>query len=262
MKIPLAHYLKPRTLDEIIGQDEIVGKDSFLRKAIERDKLPSMIFYGPPGCGKTSLASVISLMTNSEFKVMNAVSAGIGDLRKVIKEAEENLNSIFQKRTILFIDEIHRFNKKQQDFLLPYVEDGTIILIGATTENPSFEVNSALLSRSQVVIFRTLEKEDILKILKQGQAKILKIKEAKKGIEENILKIIAEYSKGDSRFAWNIYELLLEEIKNGERVDKELVKSLIKNKALLYDKNGQEHYNIISALHKSMRNSDPDAAAY
>lgn len=201
MKIPLAHYLKPRSLDEIIGQDEIVGKDSFLRKAIERDKLPSMIFYGPPGCGKTSLASVISLVTNSEFEVVNAVSAGIADLRKIIKRANESLQSIFQKKTILFIDEIHRFNKKQQDFLLPYVEDGTIILIGATTENPSFEVNSALLSRSQVVVFRSLEKEDIYKILKQGQNKILRIKEAKTGVDDTILKIISEYSKGDARFA-------------------------------------------------------------
>ncbi|MCK5588809.1 MAG: AAA family ATPase, partial [Candidatus Pacebacteria bacterium] len=262
MNIPLAHFLKPKTLNEIIGQKKIIGKNSFLRKAVENDNLPSMIFYGPPGTGKTSLACVISEITKSDFKKVNAVSAGITDLRNIIIEAQENQNSLFKKKTILFIDEIHRFNKKQQDFLLPFVEDGTITLIGATTENPSFEVNSALLSRTQVFVFKMLQEEDIVQILKNGQDKLLKIKNSKKGINDNILKFIAFFSHGDARFALNIYELALQELKNDKNLTEDVIKNIIQNKALMYDKNGQEHYNIISALHKSMRDSDPDAAAY
>ncbi len=262
MNIPLAHFLKPKTLNEIIGQKKIIGKNSFLRKAVENDNLPSMIFYGPPGTGKTSLACVISEITKSDFKKVNAVSAGITDLRNIIIEAQKNQNSLFKKKTILFIDEIHRFNKKQQDFLLPFVEDGTITLIGATTENPSFEVNSALLSRTQVFVFKMLQEEDIVQILKNGQDKLLKIKNSKKGINDNILKFIAFFSHGDARFALNIYELALQELKNDKNLTEDVIKNIIQNKALMYDKNGQEHYNIISALHKSMRDSDPDAAAY
>lgn len=261
---PLAHFLKPQSIDEIIGQDEIIGKNSFLKRAIENDTLPSMIFYGPSGTGKTSLALVISKLTKSKFKRINAVSAGISDLRKIIEEAIQGKKSLFKEKTILFIDEIHRFNKKQQDFLLPFVENGTITLIGATTENPSFEVNSALLSRSQVFVFKILSEKEIFQILNNAQKKLLtleKIKEKEK-ISKDILNFIAFYAHGDARFSLNIYELALQELKINKKINQESIKKIIQNKALMYDKNGSEHYNIISALHKSMRDSDPDAAAY
>ncbi len=261
---PLAHFLKPNSLDEIIGQEKIIGPETFLRRAIENDNIPSMIFYGPPGVGKTSLAVVISKMTGAKFKKVNAVSAGIADLREVVSEARRDRQSLFQNKTILFIDEIHRFNKKQQDFLLPHVEDGTVILVGATTENPSFEVNSALLSRTQVFVFQQLTKEDIFKILKQAQERLLKlgrIGEDEK-LAEKILIFIAFYSHGDARFALNIYEMALGEQEAGKKINQAVIKDIIQNKALMYDKNGSQHYNIISALHKFMRDSDPHGAAY
>ncbi len=259
---PLAHFLKPKKISEIIGQDEIIGKGSFLKKAIENDELPSMIFYGPSGVGKTSLAMTIAEKTNSFFHKVNAVSSGIADLKKIIKQAENNKQQLFNKKTILFIDEIHRFNKKQQDYLLPFVEDGTIILIGATTENPSFEVNHALLSRVKIFVFKNLTEKDILKILSNAQNKLLKLNNAKKGIEKNFLEMIAKSANGDARVALNLYEIILQELKNGKKITKKIIEEIINKKILKYDKNGQEHYNIISALHKSMRNSDPDASAY
>ena len=261
---PLAHFLKPTKIEDIIGQDHIIGNDSFLKRAIENNNIPSMIFYGPSGTGKTSLALVISKIMNTKFEKVNAVSAGISDLREIIKQALINKKSLFNKKTILFIDEIHRFNKKQQDYLLPFVENGTITLIGATTENPSFEVNSALLSRTQVFVFKTLTKEHIFEILKKSQEKILSLKviSEKNKINEPILIFIAFYSHGDARFALNIYELAIQEKINGQKITQKTIKNIIQNKALMYDKNGSQHYNIISALHKSMRDSDPHAAAY
>ncbi len=262
MNIPFAHFLKPTKLSEIFGQDKIVGDNTFLKRAIENDNIPSMIFYGPPGSGKTSLATVISKATSSEFRKVNAVAAGLADLRKIISEAIESKDSLFKKKTILFIDEIHRFNKRQQDYLLPFVENGTVTLIGATTENPSFEVNSALLSRTQVFVFKTPEKKDIFNILKSGQDKLLKLKQIDKKLDDDLLEAIAFYAQGDSRFAINVLEMAHTELANGEKVNKGKIVAIIQTKALTYDKNGQEHYNIISALHKSMRDSDPNAAAY
>ena len=259
---PLAHFLKPKKLSEIVGQDSIVGKDTFLFKAIANDQIPSMIFYGQSGVGKTSLAMTIAEKTNSEFLKINAVSAGIADIKKIIAQAQEDQKQLFDKKTILFIDEIHRFNKKQQDFLLPFVEDGTITLIGATTENPSFEVNSALLSRVKVFVFERLSEESLLTILENAQKKLLKLNHAKKGIARKYLKIIANSADGDARIALNLYELVLQELKNRHKITQKIIEKILSQKILKYDKNGQEHHNTISALHKSMRNSDPDASAY
>ncbi len=263
--IPLAHKLKPTSLEEIVGQEHLLNKSSFLRRAILRDEIPSMILYGPPGCGKTSLAYVIAKTTKSNFVIVNAVSAGIKDLRNVIEKAKSEKKSLFNKKTILFIDEIHRFNKKQQDYLLPFVERGVIILIGATTENPSFEVNSALLSRMQVFVLKALTEKNIKQILVQALAKIKKQKmvsfdSAK--IDAKYLDLIAFYSHGDARFALNILEQIFKEISAGQKISERLLKDIMQNKALMYDKNGEEHYNIISALHKSMRDGDADAAVY
>ncbi|HFC36389.1 MAG TPA: replication-associated recombination protein A [Candidatus Moranbacteria bacterium] len=263
--IPLAHKLKPTSLTEIVGQEHLLNKSSFLRRAILRDEIPSMILYGPPGCGKTSLAYVIAKTTKSNFVVVNAVSAGIKDLRNVIEKAKSEKKSLFNKKTILFIDEIHRFNKKQQDYLLPFVERGVVILIGATTENPSFEVNSALLSRMQVFVLKALTEENIKQILAQA---LSKIKEQKivsfdgVKIDAKYLDLIAFYSHGDARFALNILEQIFKEISAGQKISEKLLKDIMQNKALMYDKNGEEHYNIISALHKSMRDGDADAAVY
>ncbi len=259
---PLAHKLKPENLDEIVGQEHLLGKSAFLRRAIERDEVPSMILYGPPGCGKTSLAYVVAKVTNSEFKIVNAVSAGIKDLREIIAEAKTGHTSLFKKKTILFIDEIHRFNKKQQDYLLPFVERGTVTLIGATTENPSFEVISALLSRAQVFVLQALSEQEILQILKNGIKKADKWKLMDFKVSKKLLTYIATFSHGDARFALNVLEQLIKEKNAGQQVTEELVKDIMQNKALMYDKGGEEHYNIISALHKSMRDSDTDASVY
>ncbi len=259
---PLAHQLKPTNLDEIIGQDHLLSKQSFLRKTIDRDQVPSMILYGPPGCGKTSLAYVIAKKTKSKFKIVNAVSSGIKDLKEVIKEAQIEGESLFQHKTILFIDEIHRFNKKQQDYLLPFVERGVVTLIGATTENPSFEVNSALLSRVQVFVLNALDFKAIRQILVLAldKAKIWKI--YTKTIPSKYIDMIAFYAHGDARFAINILEQLFLELNAGQKISQNLLKDILQNKALMYDKNGEEHYNIISALHKSMRDGDVDASVY
>jgi len=269
MSTPLAHKLKPKLLSDIVGQEHILGEDTFLYRAIKRDKIPSMILYGPPGCGKTSLAYVIAKSTKTQFKIINAVSSGIKDLREVIKSAKQYKNN--GRDTTLFIDEIHRFNKRQQDYLLPFVEQGVVTLIGATTENPSFEVNSALLSRSQVFVLKRLSDDAIFQILKNGLEKE-KNKEQENhqsptlmsGFDDEVLRYIATFVHGDARFAINTLEQLLLEIENNPKVEvtQDLVRDIMQNKAIMYDKDGEEHYNIISALHKSMRDGDVDASVY
>jgi putative ATPase len=255
---PLADRIRPDSLNDFLGQDELVGKGKLLRQAIEFDQVPSMIFWGPPGSGKTTLAYIIAKQTKSEFKRISAVSSGLKDLREIIKEAEANKR--LEKRTILFIDEIHRWNKAQQDALLPHIEQGVIILIGATTENPSFEVVGPLLSRCRVFVLKQLDKSQISEILKRA----IKDKENGLGglnikIDKKIIDAISEMSNGDARIALNVLEYASSISKN---ITKELVKDAFQKSPLLYDKNGEEHYNIISALHKSMRGSDANAALY
>ncbi len=259
---PLAVRMRPETLDEFLGQEELVGKDKLLRQAIESDSLPSMIFWGPPGSGKTTLAYIIAKQTKSEFIKMSAVTSGLKDLREVIEKAR--INERLQKKTILFIDEIHRWNKSQQDALLPHIENGLIVLIGATTENPSFEIRGPLLSRCRVFVFERLKEEDIFNLLKRalndkekGLGK-LKIK-----INKQPLSLIAQLSNGDARVALNILEYVVLSSKGkGMAITEELIKEAANKINLLYDKEGEEHYNLISALHKSMRGSDADAALY
>jgi len=256
-KIPLADRMRPKMLADFIGQEKLLGEGKILRKAIESDNIPSMILWGPPGSGKTTLASIIAKSTRGEFVKLSATTSGVKDLRIEIKKAEE-LKKI-GKKTIVFIDEIHRFNKSQQDTLLPYVENGTIILIGATTENPSFEVNNALLSRSRVFVLDKLSKEDVAKIINNA----LKDKEnglgkIKISIKEEDISYLADMSGGDARIALNALEFASD-------IDKNISKSAIEEalqRSLAYDKDGEEHYNIISALHKSMRGGDADAALY
>jgi len=263
--IPLAYKLRPKNFDEIFGQENLTSSDSFFRKSIEADLVSSMILFGPPGCGKTSIASVIADITKSEFVQINAVSSGIADLKKIVKKAKETKDGLLNKDTIVFIDEIHRFNKKQQDYLLPFVEDGTIILIGATTENPSYEVNSALLSRCSVFYLKALENSDIEKLIKNSVLKINKIseyKDLKLNLTGKNIKYIADVSNGDARFSINILEKLLNELKNGNKVSEDLIKKVVQKKSLNYDKKGSNHYDIVSAFIKSMRGSDADAAIY
>lgn len=256
---PLADKLRPENLKEFFGQEQIVGKDKLLRKAIQSDQVPSMIFWGPPGSGKTTLAFIIAKQTKSNFKEMSAATCGLKDLREIIKEAEEMKR--LGNKTILFLDEIHRWNKKQQDALLPYVEQGTITLIGATTENPSFEVRSALLSRCQVFILKKLTKEQIKKIIKRA------LEDKKKGlgnlkikIKDKVIDPIAQMSNGDARKALNVLEYATSLAKNN-KITIDIVKESFQKSHLLYDKDGEEHYNIISALHKSMRGSLPILAS-
>lgn len=258
---PLAEKMRPTTLEDFFGQESIVGENSPIRKMIELDNITSMIFWGPPGVGKTTLAKIIAKQTNSMFYELSAVTSGVKDIKELIEIAKYNKS--MNKKTIVFVDEIHRFNKSQQDAFLPHVENGNIILIGATTENPSFEVNSALLSRSKVYVLESLSKENIINILKHA----LKENEEYKNVEidDDSLNIIASISNGDARTALNTLENIINitPINKNKRIitTKSLEKSL-QNKVFLYDKNGEEHYNLISALHKSMRNSDPDAALY
>lgn len=263
---PLASRMRPTTLDEVVGQQHIIGKDKLLYRAIKADKLGSVIFYGPPGTGKTTLAKVIANTTSAQFKQLNATIAGKKDMEEVVKEAKDLLG-MYGKKTILFIDEIHRFNKGQQDYLLPYVEDGTIILIGATTENPYFEVNGALLSRSSVFELKALEKEDIKTLLKRA------VYDKEKGmgsfnaeIDEDALEFLADIAGGDARNALNAIELGIlttERVADGViHITLAVAEECIQKRVVRYDKTGDNHYDTISAFIKSMRGSDPDAAVY
>ena len=260
---PLADRVRPRNLEEYVGQEHILGKGKILRNLIEGDNITSMILWGPPGVGKTTLAMIIAKITHADFITFSAVTSGIKEIKEVMVKAE--MTRSMGKRTVLFVDEIHRFNKAQQDAFLPHVEKGNIILIGATTENPSFEVNSALLSRSRVFVLKALETKDIVRLLQNALKDRRGFGDTNIKIEIDILEVISVYSNGDARTALNTLEMAVMSAKreNGIiTIDKNTVEQCIQKKSLLYDKNGEEHYNLISALHKSMRNSDPDAAVY
>lgn len=260
---PLAVRMRPTTLDEFFGQKEVVGRGKFLRRMIESDNLPSLILFGPPGTGKTTLAHIIAASTNSAYEKLNAVTSGVGDIRKIIEAAKDRLR-LYQKRTILFIDEIHRFNKNQQDALLPYVEDGTVILIGATTENPYFEVNSPLLSRTRVVRLTALEADDIVAILERAlNHKEYGLAMEKAEYQQEALSAIAGICAGDARTALNILEqtVIMARAQN-EILTVETVKAVAGERIQRYDKNGDNHYDVVSAFIKSMRGSDPDAALH
>lgn len=261
---PLASRMRPRNLTEFAGQTHLIGEGKLLRKMIESDNISSMIFWGPPGVGKTTLARIIAHETKSEFITFSAVTSGVKEIKKVMEDAENNKR--LGIKTIVFVDEIHRFNKAQQDAFLPFVEKGSIVLIGATTENPSFEINNALLSRCRVFVLKELSSNDILNLLKRAITDERGFGKEKINISEENLKIIANYANGDARSALTTLDIIItnaEEDTDGTiQVSKDIIENCISKKALLYDKNGEEHYNIISALHKSMRNSDPDAAVY
>lgn len=261
---PLAERMRPRTLDEFVGQEEIVGKGKLLYRAIETDNISSAIFYGPPGTGKTTLAKIIANTTKSEFKQINAVTSGVADIRKAIDGATENLK-LYGKKTIVFIDEIHRFNKLQQDALLPFVENGTIVLIGATTENPYFEVNRALISRSMVFQLKDIEAGDIKKVLIRALTDERGFKGTKIIIDEEVLDYFAQNSGGDIRKALNSLEMavLTSDKEDGAiKITMDDARECMQGKVLPYDKNGDNHYDTISAFIKSMRGSDPDAAVF
>ena len=263
MPQPLAARLRPETLDEYVGQTHLVGKNGILRRLIENDSISSMIFWGPPGVGKTTLAQIIAHTTRSRFIEFSAVTSGIKEIREVMKQADTS--SQYGQRTIVFVDEIHRFNKAQQDAFLPFVEKGSIILIGATTENPSFEINSALLSRCKVFVLKALTAEDIQSLLKRALTSPKGFGGQRIVIADDLLAAIAEFANGDARTALSTLEMAVlngEEVNGTTTVTKEIVEQCTSRKSLLYDKYGEEHYNLISALHKSMRNSDPDAAVY
>lgn len=263
MPQPLAARLRPETLDEYVGQTHLVGKNGILRRLIENDSISSMIFWGPPGVGKTTLAQIIAHTTRSRFIEFSAVTSGIKEIREVMKQADTS--SQYGQRTLVFVDEIHRFNKAQQDAFLPFVEKGSIILIGATTENPSFEINSALLSRCKVFVLKSLTAEDIQSLLKRALTSSKGFGGQRIVIADDLLAAIAEFANGDARTALSTLEMAVlngEEVNGTTTVTKEIVEQCTSRKSLLYDKHGEEHYNLISALHKSMRNSDPDAAVY
>lgn len=263
---PLASRLRPRTLDEVVGQQHIIGKDKLLYRAIKADKLGSVIFYGPPGTGKTTIAKVIANTTQADFKQINATVAGKKDMEEVVTEAKNNMG-MYGRRTILFVDEIHRFNKGQQDYLLPFVEDGTLTLIGATTENPYFEVNGALLSRSRIFELKPLEKDDIKQLIYRA------VTDSERGmgtyrvkIEEDAADFLADTANGDARAALNAVELGVLTTERSEdgliHIDLAAAQECIQKRAVRYDKDGDNHYDTISAFIKSMRGSDPDAAVY
>ncbi|MDO5345804.1 MAG: replication-associated recombination protein A [Lachnospiraceae bacterium] len=261
---PLASRLRPDRLDEYVGQEHLVGKGKILRQLIEKDQISSMIFWGPPGVGKTTLARIIAHQTQAEFVEFSAVTSGIKEVKEVMTQAEANRR--LGIRTLLFADEIHRFNKAQQDAFLPFVERGSIILVGATTENPSFEINSALLSRCKVFILKALQETDLLHLLEYALKSPKGLGNMELSIDEKHLEIIARFANGDARTALNTLEMAVFNGKMNKEgvlcVDDEVLAQCINRRSLLYDKNGEEHYNLISALHKSMRNSDPDAAIY
>lgn len=248
---PLATFFRPKSLKEFIGQEKIINSNSWLYQAIKSDKVPSLILWGPPGSGKTTLAFIVAKETKAEFVELSATTSGVKDLKQIIERAKESRR--LGQNTILFIDEIHRWNKAQQDALLPQVENGVIILIGATTENPSFSINNALLSRVKLVVLEALTSDDLIKIIK-STAKILKVK-----IHTDVIGLIAKLASGDARRALGILESAAQY--HGE-ISAQLIKDIISKPNLLYDKNGDEHYNLISALHKSMRGSNADAAVY
>lgn len=261
---PLAAKLRPENLEEFVGQEHLIGEGKILRKLIESDQVSSMIFWGPPGVGKTTLAQIIAKKTKATFINFSAVTSGIKEIKEVMEKAEKNRQ--YGEKTILFVDEIHRFNKAQQDAFLPYVEKGSIILIGATTENPSFEVNSALLSRCKVFVLKALEEKDLVQLLKNALASPKGLGGSRVECEEESLELIASFANGDARKALSTLEMAY---LNGEAktdgslyISKEDVIQCTSKKSLLYDKKGEEHYNLISALHKSMRNSDADASIY
>lgn len=260
---PLAERLRPKTLEEYVGQTHLLGEGKVLRRLIESDNVSSMIFWGPPGIGKTTLARIIAGKTKAEFIDFSAVTSGIKEIRAVMQQAENNRR--YGEKTIVFVDEIHRFNKAQQDAFLPFVEKGSIILIGATTENPSFEVNGALLSRCKVFVLQALSISEIVKLLERAISDPKGFGNQQVNIQSDMLEAIAVFANGDARTALSTLEMV---ILNGETDDntvtvtKETLQQCTSKKSLLYDKSGEEHYNLISALHKSMRNSDPDAAVY
>ena len=256
-KIPLAERLRPQTIDEFLGQEKVFGEGSFLRDAVKHDRVPSLILWGPPGSGKTTLARILSHTIRAEFIQLSAVSSGKKDLQAVLLKAEENHTQ--GKQTILFLDEIHRWNKAQQDALLPFVESGTLTLIGATTENPSFEINAALLSRTRVLVLEKHTVETLVILLRRAITDDSELKKKKIVVTEDTLNFIAEVSGGDARQALNILDAC---ISQSENITPELVEKIVTRSHLLYDKGGEEHYNIISALHKSLRGSDADAALY
>ncbi len=263
---PLASRMRPTTLDEVVGQKHIIGKDKLLYRAIKADKLGSVIFYGPPGTGKTTLAKVIANTTKADFRQINATVAGKKDMEEVVNSAKDTLG-MYSRRTILFVDEIHRFNKSQQDYLLPFVEDGTLILIGATTENPYFEVNGALLSRSRIFELKALEKEDIKELIRRA------VYDPERGmgtydaqIRDDAVEFLADMAQGDARAALNAVELgvlTTDRHSDGKiHIDLNVAQECIQKRAVRYDKDGDNHYDTISAFIKSMRGSDPDAAVY
>ena len=260
---PLASRLRPRTLEEFVGQKHLLGEGKMLRQLIEKDQLSSMIFWGPPGVGKTTLARIIARRTRADFIDFSAVTSGIREIRQVMEQAESSRK--MGMRTVLFVDEIHRFNKAQQDAFLPFVEKGSILLIGATTENPSFEINAALLSRCRVFVLKELSETEITELLRHALTSPRGYGNQRIRVTEQQLAAIAAFSNGAARTALNTLEMA---VLNGEmtaeeiRVTAAVMEQCITRKSLLYDKNGEEHYNLISALHKSMRNSDPDAAVY
>lgn len=261
--MPLAARMRPKTLEEFAGQRHLLGEGKVLRQMLEQDNICSMIFWGPPGVGKTTLARIIAGRTRSHFINFSAVTSGIKEIRQVMGEAEQS--RLLGERTIVFVDEIHRFNKAQQDAFLPFVEKGSIILIGATTENPSFEVNAALLSRCKVFVLQSLSQQELEDLLRRAVEDTRGFGSMDLQIEDGVLPAIALFANGDARMALSTLEMaVLNGKREGERVrvSRETVEQCTSRKSLLYDKNGEEHYNIISALHKSMRNSDPDAAVY
>lgn len=260
---PLASRVRPETLEQFVGQQHLLGPGKVLRQLIEQDAVSSMIFWGPPGVGKTTLARIIAGRTHAIFINFSAVTSGIKEIKTVMQQAEQS--RLMGERTLLFVDEIHRFNRAQQDAFLPYVERGSIILIGATTENPSFEVNSALLSRCKVFVLQALSTQDVVQLLKNALLDPRGYGGQDVRVEEEMLSMVAVFSNGDARVALNTLEML---VLNGERqgevvtITPQILEQVTSKKSLLYDKDKEEHYNIISALHKSMRNSDPDAAVY
>ena len=261
---PLAYRMRPRNLSEFVGQEHLIGNGKILKKMIESDNVSSMIFWGPPGVGKTTLARIIAHETKSDFINFSAVTSGIKEIKKVMEDADNNKR--LGIKTILFVDEIHRFNKAQQDAFLPFVEKGAIVLIGATTENPSFEINNALLSRCRAFVLKELSVENILTLLKRAITDERGFGKSKVEIAEDDLKFIATFASGDARSALTTLDMIITNSdidKDGViHVTRENIEECLTKKTLLYDKDGEEHYNIISALHKSMRNSDPDAAVY